>query len=77
MTATLLEDCELIAETEAAILIEFDDGGTEPEIGVNRFWIPRSVIESSDLEEVGDIGDIEVATWFIGKCDGLDQYAPN
>lgn len=70
----LLEDAELIHETEDAILIEFDDGSTEPIEGVNRFWIPRSVIESCDLEEIGDVGDLEVRTWFFQKCDGLDAW---
>lgn len=73
----LLESAELIAATDEAVLVEFDDGSTEPVIGVNRFWIPKSVIESGldDLEEPGDIADIEVRTWFVQKTDGLEQFA--
>lgn len=73
MPTTLIEDVELIAQTEKAILIEFDDDSNEPIDGVNRFWIPKSVIEESDLEEEGDIGDIEVQSWFVAKCDGLED----
>lgn len=71
----LLESAELIHETPDAILVEFDDGSTEPQEGVNRFWIPKSVIESSELEEVGDVGDLEVRTWFVNKTDGLEVFA--
>jgi len=71
----LLESAELIHETPYAILVEFDDGSTEPQEGVNRFWIPKSVIESSELEEVGDVGDLEVRTWFVNKTDGLEVFA--
>ena len=69
----LLEDAEFIEQTEKAILIEIDDGGTEPQIGVNRFWIPKSVIVESDLEEYGDIGDISVKLWWFEQCDGLEE----
>ena len=73
---SLLEDVEFVYDTEAAILIEFDDGSAEPEIGVNRFWVPKSVIESDcdDFAEPGDIADIEVATWWAKQCDGLEEY---
>ena len=66
----LLEDVEIIEITGAAVLIEFDDGSSEPEIGVNRFWIPLSVINNDDFD-VGDIVDIEVQEWFVHKTDGL------
>ena len=73
----LLESAELIAQTDMAILVEFDDGSSEPVEGVNRFWIPKSVIESGldELEEVGDIADLEVRTWFVDKTDGLEDFA--
>ena len=73
----LLESAELIAQTGDAILVEFDDGSSTPEEGVNRFWIPKSVIESGldELEEIGDIADLEVRTWFVDKTDGLEVFA--
>lgn len=73
----LLESAELIVATDDAVLVEFDDGSAEPELGVNRFWIPRSVFESGldELTEAGDIADIEVRTWFVNKTDGLEDFA--
>lgn len=53
-----IEDAELVAQTEKAILIKWDGEET---------WIPRSVIEGSDLEEKGDVGCVEVKTWFAKK----------
>ncbi len=51
-------DCQILAVTNDAVLIEYDDG---------EKWIPKSVIEN-DAEEI-EIGDIEVpvADWFIDK----------
>lgn len=71
----LLESVEVIHETDAAYLIEFDDGSTEPVEGVNRFWIPKSVIAEPDFDEieVGEIVDLQVRTWFADKCEGLRE----
>ncbi len=74
---TLLEDVEFIHSTDAAILIEFDGGDTVgPVEGVNRFWIPKSVIIDLDLmdfTEAGDIADLEIKSWFVANCDGLED----
>lgn len=72
-----LPDAELIAQTDLAILVEFDDGSSEPEIDVNRFWIPRSVITETDgeFDEEGDIADLYVRTWFVRKEQNLENFA--
>ncbi len=75
----MLEDVGFIDSTERAILIEFDDGSTDgPEIGVNRFWVPKSVIIDRDLiefNEPGDIADAEVKSWWYEQCEGLEDAA--
>ena len=71
----MLSDAEFIAETDLAILVEFDDGSTEPALGVNRFWIPKSLLEpDGDFSEPGDIADLEVASWFVRQEDGLEEF---
>jgi hypothetical protein len=71
----ILSDAEFIAETDMAILVEFDDGSSEPVEGVNRFWIPKSVLEpDGEFTEPGDIADLEVRSWFIKKTDGLEEF---
>lgn len=73
----VLEDVEFIDSTERAILIEFDDGSTGgPKLGVNRFWVPKSVIVDVDLidfNEEGDIADIEVKSWWVEITNGLED----
>ena len=72
----ILESAEFITETDKAVLVEFDDGSSEPELGVNRFWIPKSVIESADdFSEEGDIADLEVQAWFVRDNDELEAFA--
>ncbi len=50
-------DCEIVNTTDAAILIEYEDG---------EIWIPRSAIENGDDIEGGD-GFVRIADWFIEK----------
>ena len=71
----ILEDVEFIASTEKAILIEFDDGSTDgSKVGVNRFWVPKSVIvDLIAFAEEGDIADLEVKQWWFEQCDGLED----
>ena len=68
------EDFELIAETEKAILIR-ESGIDEDDIedDVNQFWVPKSVIEGSDLESKGDVGCVEVKTWWARKMELTDD----
>lgn len=70
-----LEDMELIAETSKAILVqEVGIDPTDAEEGVNRFWIPLSVIEDrSELQDIGDEGCLEVETWFAVKQEWVDE----
>lgn len=64
----ILESVTLVRETEKAILVRESDVEPEDAVdGVNQFWIPRSVIDETDLEEVGDCGDVSVRTWFAEK----------
>lgn len=65
-----VEDVVLIAETEKAILIRYVGIKEEDaKDGVDQFWIPRSVIEGSDLENKGDEGCVEIAMWFALKLE--------
>lgn len=75
MAYVTLQDVELIAQTERAVLIEFDDESTDGPIeGVNRFWVPKSVIEDlSEFCEDGDISAIEVKDWWVAQCNGLEE----
>ena len=43
--------------------------GRDLERNVNEFWIPRSVIIETDLEDEGDVGDVAVKTWWAQKED--------
>lgn len=65
----LIEECLLAAQTEKAVLIVHpaDTERDERETGLTQWWVPRSVIEQMDMEEVGDVGDMEVRTWFAEK----------
>lgn len=66
----LIEKCQLLEERPKAICVFLDDG-TPPRYDVNKFWIPISLIETNELEHIGDIGDIEVRSWFFNETDGL------
>lgn len=51
-----LEDCEILATTDAALYIEYDD---------EQHWIPRSQIEGGDDEDIekGDVRTLVVTKW--------------
>ena len=60
----------MIAKTSKAILIRetgIDDDHVE--LDVNQWWVPNSVIEGSDLDDIGDTGCIEVEDWFAKKME--------
>jgi hypothetical protein len=67
--AHLVEDALLAAQTEKAVLIvsPSDTERDDREDGLTQWWVPRSVIEQMDMEEVGDVGEMEVRTWFANK----------
>ncbi len=50
-------ECEVIATTDSAVLIEYDDGET---------WVPKSCIDYGDDIEEGD-NLVNIANWFIEK----------
>ena len=54
---------EVIAETDKAILVRFDD---------RELWVPKSqVSDNSDVYEKGDSGNLIISPWFAEK-EGLD-----
>lgn len=54
---TLTQGFKIVAESSAAILIDFGD---------REVWVPRSQIESGDRVSVGDdSGDLSVTSWMI------------
>lgn len=53
-------DVKVIAETEMAILVDFDDDV--------QHWVPRSQIhEDSEVQSKGDEGDLDVTAWWADK----------
>lgn len=80
-----ISDVEIVNRTDKAIYIEFELGD-EPEDGVNRFWIPLSIIsnrvnyvETFDYQDDDgrwcegkrDIVDIALPEWYVYKTEGL------
>ncbi len=56
-------DVRVVKETDAAILVELDDG--------TRHWIPKSCVhEDSTVESMGDEGELVVHRWFAER-EGL------
>lgn len=69
----ILDDVELVGETDKAQ--HFREIGLnlrEVEKNVNDFWIPRSVIISTEMESIGDEGAITIKTWFAQREDYPD-----
>lgn len=65
------EDLILVAQTDKAILVRDEDVDEEDaEDGEDQWWIPRSLIEDTDMENIGDKGYVVVPTWFADK-EGL------
>lgn len=67
----ILEDVELKYDTGKAWLArllyeeEYDDD--EYEEDVDMWWIPISLIEETDMDEIGDTGSVSVPFWFAVK----------
>lgn len=56
-----LGKCEVVKETEMAILVCFDDGDYEN----CEIWIPKSVIhDTSEVTEARDNGELIVFKWW-------------
>lgn len=56
------EEVTVLRETEAAILIEYEN---------EEFWIPKSQIqEDSEVSGVGDVGTLSIPRW-LAKEKGL------
>jgi len=53
-----VEEIELFAQTDLALLV-----GPEGYDEEDAVWIPRSTVEDTDLEDVGDVGFLEVQEW--------------
>jgi len=63
-----LDEVTLDAETDRAILVRFCDVDKEDaEVGEDKWWIPRSLVEATDMEHVGDEGYVEIPEWFATK----------
>ena len=73
MTYQLDGEWELRAKTSKAILIvEPGIEEAEEEDGLNRFWVPRSVLKGMDMADIGDVGTVEVDDWWAKK-NGFDD----
>ena len=58
-----LEGCEVVAQTESALLINYDD---------TEYWIPRTQIKGEDTYDVGD-EDVTISiTEWIAKKKGIE-----
>lgn len=67
-STTEIDDLIFIAETDKAILFRQDDVEEEDaETGENQWWVPKSLIEWTDMHRKGDEGSIEVPEWFAEK----------
>lgn len=54
-----MEDCEIIAATDRAILLEHE---------TDQFWVPKSCVQNGDEYEAGDAGCLVlVKEWFARK----------
>lgn len=53
-----LEDCEILEETEHALLVFYAEAGEE-------HWIPRSAVEEGDTYRAGFQGDLQIKAWKV------------
>lgn len=68
----VLEDVVLVAETDKAILVRNRDvKEADARTDINQWWIPRSQVLETDLEEEGDLGYVELPGWLARRL-GLD-----
>lgn len=63
-----LDEVTLDAKTDKAMLFRLTDVDEEDaEEGEDKWWIPKSVIESTDCDRIGEEGYVEVEMWFAEK----------
>ncbi len=58
-----LEDCEVLKETEKAILIRYDD---------EEIWLPRSQVSEGDKYTAGDKGVTVSISEYIAREKGIE-----
>ena len=63
-----LDEVTLDMVTDKARLVRLIDVDSEDaEEGEDKWWIPKSVTESTDMDRIGDEGYIEIEEWFAVK----------
>lgn len=63
-----LDEVFLVTETDAAKLFRLIDVDEEDaEMGEDQWWVPKSLIESTDCYRIGEEGYVEVPEWFAEK----------
>lgn len=67
-----LDEVTYVAETDKAKLFRLTDVDEEDaEDGEDQWWVPKSLIQSTDCHRIGDEGYVEVPEWFAeqeGMC---------
>lgn len=58
-----LDDCDVLAVTEAAVLVRFDGG---------EHWLPKSQLDEPDRYEKGDKGITVTCSEWIARQKGIE-----
>ena len=67
-------ELEFVRETDKAILVrEVGIAPEEIEDNVTQWWIPKSQIVDSDLEIVGDQGQLTISGWLAKQLELSDD----
>jgi hypothetical protein len=61
-----LENIEVLAVSDKAILVRGAGGDTSGILGADKVWIPRSHIRDG-VEQKGERGSLCVSTWIAGQ----------
>ena len=65
-----LENMRLAWQGDKAIrVVESGIARDDEEDGVNSFLLPRSQIEGCDMENVGEVGCVEITDWLARKLE--------
>lgn len=60
-----LDEVTLDAKTEKAILVRKSDVDPEDaEENEDKWWIPKSLVEATDLDRIGEEGYVEIPEWW-------------
>ena len=66
MTTFKVQDCEVLKETDKAILVE------SPNLG-EPLWVPQSQVHAdSEVWREGDVGVLVISEWFAEKSGLVD-----